>query len=121
EWEKQVKVSPYVTDAVVIGDKRAYLSCLVMIDQDNVEKWAQERSVAFSDYKSLARSREVTALIAQEIEKVNRHFARVEQIKEFRLIETRLSAEDEELTPTMKLKRSLVNQKYAALIDSMYA
>ncbi|CAN7726504.1 long-chain fatty acid--CoA ligase [Variovorax sp. LjRoot84] len=121
EWENQIKFSPYVTDAVVIGDRRAYLSCLVMIDQDNVEQWAQERSVAFSDYKSLARSREVIELIAEEIEKVNRHFARVEQIKEFRLIETRLSAEDEELTPTMKLKRSLVNRKYAALIDSMYA
>ena len=121
EWENQVKFSPYVTDAVVIGDRRAYLSCLVMIDQENVEQWAQERSVAFSDYRSLTRSREVTALIAEEIEKVNKHFARVEQIKQFRLIETRLSAEDEELTPTMKLKRTLVNKKYASLIDSMYA
>ncbi|WPG36299.1 long-chain fatty acid--CoA ligase [Variovorax sp. EBFNA2] len=120
EWENQLKFSPYVTDAVVIGDKRAYLSCLVMIDQDNVEQWAQERSVAFSDYRSLTRSHEVVSLIAEEIEKVNRHFARVEQIKQFRLLENRLSAEDEELTPTMKLKRSLVNRKYAVLIDSMY-
>jgi long-chain acyl-CoA synthetase len=121
EWENQLKFSPYVTDAVVIGDKRAYLSCLVMIDQDNVEQWAQERGVAFSDYGSLARSREVVALVAGEIEKVNQQFARVEQIKQFRLIETRLSAEDEELTPTMKLKRSLVNRKYAGLIEQMYA
>ncbi|CAN5340474.1 AMP-dependent synthetase/ligase [soil metagenome] len=120
EWENQLKFSPYVTDAVVIGDRRAYLSCLVMIDQDNVEQWAQERNVAFSDYRSLTRSREVVGLIAEEVEKVNRHFARVEQIKQFRLIETRLSAEDEELTPTMKLKRALVNRKYAALIESMY-
>ncbi len=120
EWENQLKFSPYVTDAVVIGDRRAYLSCLVMIDQDNVEQWAQERSVAFSDYRSLTRSLEVVGLIAEEIEKINRRFARVEQIKQFRLIETQLSAEDEELTPTMKLKRSLVNRKYAALIDSMY-
>jgi len=120
EWENQLKFSPYVTDAVVIGDKRAYLSCLVMIDQDNVEQWAQERSVAFSDFRSLTRSHEVVSLIAEEIEKVNRHFARVEQIKQFRLLENRLSAEDEELTPTMKLKRALVNRKYALLIDSMY-
>ena len=120
EWENQLKFSPYVTDAVVIGDQRPYLSCLVMIDQDNVERWALDRDVAFSDYKSLARSPEVIALIGEEIEKVNRQFARVEQIKQFRLIENRLTAEDEELTPTMKLKRALVARKYAALIDGMY-
>jgi long-chain acyl-CoA synthetase len=121
EWENQLKFSPYVTDAVVIGDKRPYLSCLVMIDQDNVERWALDRQVAFSDYKSLARSPEVIELIGAEIAKVNREFARVEQIKQFRLIENRLTAEDEELTPTMKLKRSLINRKYAELIEGMYA
>jgi long-chain acyl-CoA synthetase len=120
EWENQLKFSPYVTDAVVIGDKRPYLSCLVMIDQDNVERWALDRNVAFSDYKSLARSPEVVALIGTEIEKVNQQFARVEQIKQFRLIENRLTAEDEELTPTMKLKRSLISRKYAELIEGMY-
>lgn len=120
EWENQLKFSPYVTDAVIIGDKRPYLSCLVMIDQENVEQWAQERNIPFSDYRSLARSKEVTELIAQEIQKVNTQFARVEQIKEFRMIETRLTAEDEEMTPTMKLKRKLVNEKYADLIESMY-
>lgn len=120
EWENQLKFSPYVTDAVVIGDKRPYLSCLIMIDQDNVEQWAQEQNIPFSDYRSLARSKEVIQLLGQEIEKVNTQFARVEQIKEFRLIETRLTAEDEEMTPTMKLKRKLVNQKYAELIESMY-
>ena len=121
EWENQLKFSPYVTDAVVIGDKRAYLSCLVMIDEDNVAQWAQDRDVQFSDFKSLCRSREVVALIEAEIAKVNKEFARVEQIKQFRLIEQRLTAEDEELTPTMKLKRSLVNKKYAALIEGMYS
>lgn len=120
EWENQLKFSPYVTDAVVIGDRRPYLSCLVMIDQDNVEQWAQEHDVHFSDYGSLCRSKEVIALVGQEIDKVNKQFARVEQIKAFRLIETRLGAEDEELTPTMKLKRKLVNDKYSALIESMY-
>ncbi len=120
EWENQLKFSPYVTDAVVIGDKRAYLSCLVMIDHENVEQWAQDVQVEFSDYRSLCRSREVLDLIGAEIEKVNKQFARVEQIKEFRLIENKLTAEDEELTPTMKLKRKLVNEKYKDLIASMY-
>jgi len=121
EWENQLKFSPYVTDAVVIGDKRPFLSCLVMLDEDNVAQWAQERDVHFSDYKSLCRAPEVVALIGEAIAQVNKQFARVEQIREFRLIEQRLTAEDEELTPTMKLKRSLVNKKYAALIDGMYS
>jgi long-chain acyl-CoA synthetase len=120
ELENQLKFSPYITDAVVIGDKRPYLVCLIMIDQDNVEKFAQDHDVPFSNYLSLCRSAEVQQLIAGEIERINSQFARVEQIKKFRLLENKLTAEDEELTPTMKLKRKLVNQKYAELIDSMY-
>ncbi len=120
EWENHLKFSPYVTDTVVVGDKRPYLTCLVMIDHENVEQWAQSQQVVFSDYRSLCRSPEVIDLISREVEKVNQQFARVEKIKEFRLIETKLTAEDEELTPTMKLKRKLVNEKYSDLIESMY-
>ena len=120
EFENELKFSPYITDAVVIGDKRAYLTVLIMIDQENVEKYAQDHDVPFSNYASLTRAPEVLALIDAEIARANKKFARVEQIKSFRLLETQLSAEDEELTPTMKLKRSLVQKKYAALIESMY-
>jgi long-chain acyl-CoA synthetase len=120
EWENELKFSPYVTDAVVIGDQRPYLTALIMIDQENVEKYAQDHDVPFSNYASLTRAPEVRALIQGEIDKVNAKFARVEQIKKFHLLETQLSAEDEELTPTMKLKRKLVQQKYAPQIDAMY-
>jgi long-chain acyl-CoA synthetase len=120
ELENQIKFSPYVTDAVVIGDKRPYLVCLIMIDQENVEKFAQDHDVPFPNYASLTRAAEVQKLIEGEIERVNKQFARVEQIKKFRLIDRKLGAEDEELTPTMKLKRKLVSQKYAELIESMY-
>jgi long-chain acyl-CoA synthetase len=120
EWENELKFSPYVTDAVVIGDKRAYLTALVMIDQENVEKFAQDHDVPFSNYASLTRAKEVQDLIWREIESVNRKFARVEQVKKFRLLETQLTAEDEELTPTMKLKRSFVQKKYADMIEGMY-
>jgi long-chain acyl-CoA synthetase len=120
EIENQLKFSPYVTDAVVIGDKKPYLVCLIMIDQENVEKFAQDNDVPFSNYASLTRAPEVQKLIEGEIERVNKQFARVEQVKKFRLIEKKLGAEDEELTPTMKLKRKLVSQKYAELIESMY-
>jgi long-chain acyl-CoA synthetase len=120
ELENELKFSPYITDAVVVGDKRPYLTCLIMIDHENVESYAQERSVPFSDFTSLCRTQEVQALIQSEIDRVNSKFARVEQIKKFRLIEHKLTAEDEELTPTMKLKRKLVNEKYKDLIESMY-
>ncbi len=120
ELENALKFSPYVTDAVVIGDKRPYLSAIVMIDQENVEKYAQDHDVPFSNYASLTRAPEIQALIHAEMERVNKKFARVEQIKKFFLLDTQLSAEDEELTPTMKLKRRLVEKKYAAQIDAMY-
>jgi long-chain acyl-CoA synthetase len=120
EFENLLKFSPYVSDAVVIGDRRKFLTCLVMIDYDNVAKYAQDADVTFTDFRSLCRTREVQDLIWSEIEEVNRGFARVETIKKFRLIEHQLSAEDDELTPTMKLKRKFVNQKYKELIESMY-
>jgi long-chain acyl-CoA synthetase len=120
EIENQLKFSPYISDAVVIGDKRAYLTCLVMIDQENVEKFAQDHDIPFTNYASLCRAAEVQGLIQREIEAVNANFARVETIKKFFLIERQLTPEDEELTPTMKLKRSFVNKRYAVEIDAMY-
>ena len=120
ELENELKFSPYITDAVVIGDKRAYLTVIVMIDQENVEKYAQDQDVPFSNYASLTRTPEVQALIQTELDRVNAKFARVEQIKKFFLLDTQLSAEDEELTPTMKLKRKLIEKKYAPQIEAMY-
>jgi long-chain acyl-CoA synthetase len=121
ELENELKFSPYITDAVVIGDRRPYLSVIIMIDLENVEKFAQDHDVPFSNYASLTRAPEVQELIQGEIDRVNAKFARVEQIKKFFLLDTQLSAEDEELTPTMKLKRKLVQQKYADRIEAMYA
>ena len=121
EIENQLKFSPYISDAVVIGDKRNYLTCLIMIDHDNVVKFAQDKNVPFTNYASLCRAPEVQELIGKEVEAANKKFARVETVKKFRLIDQLLTAEDEELTPTMKLKRGLVEQKYGELIKDMYA
>jgi len=120
EIENQLKFSPYVSDAVVVGDKRPYLTCLIMIDQENVEKYAQDHDIPFTNYASLCRAAEIQHLIQREIEAVNVNFARVETIKKFFLIERQLTPEDEELTPTMKLKRGFVNKRYATEIDAMY-
>ena len=120
ELENDLKFSPYITDAVVIGDKRPYLTVIIMIDHENVEKFAQDQDVPFSNYASLTKAPEIQALIQAELERVNKKFARVEQIKKFFLLENQLTAEDEELTPTMKLKRKLVEKKYAPQIEAMY-
>ena len=120
EIENQLKFSPYITDAVVVGDRRPYLTCLVMIDDENVTRFAQDNDVPFTTYTSLCHTTEVQDLIGAEIEAVNTKFARVETIKQFRLIDQLLDPEDDELTPTQKLKRKVVNEKYSDLIDSMY-
>lgn len=121
ELENELKFSPYIIDAVVIGDRRPFLTCIIMIDQENVEKFAQDNNVPFSNYASLTKAQEIKELIEEEVEKVNKKFARVEQIKKLWLLDVQLSAEDEELTPTMKLKRNLVEKKYAAQIEAMYS
>jgi len=120
EIENRLKFSPYISDAVIIGDKRKYLTALIMIDQENVEKFAQDNRVPFSDFRSLCAAPQVRELIAGVVEETNREFARVEQIKDFRLIDVLLTAEDDELTATMKLKRSFVETKHKKLIDDMY-
>ena len=121
EIENQLKFSPYVTDAVVIGDGRKYLTCLVMIDNETVSQFAQENNVPFSDFKSLCATAEVQSLIKSEIERINLSLAQVETLKKFRLIDKQLTVEDDELTASMKLKRNVVNEKYADLIDQMYS
>ncbi|MDE0368469.1 MAG: AMP-binding protein [Gammaproteobacteria bacterium] len=120
EIENQLKFSPFITDAVVVGDRRPFLTCLVMIDHENVTKFAQDNDVPFTNYTSLCHTTEVQDLIGEEVERVNAKFARVETIKKFRLIDQLLDPEDDELTPTQKLKRKVVHEKYADLIGEMY-
>jgi len=120
ELENRLKFSPYISDTILIGDGRKFISCLVMIDQENVEKFAQDQKIPFSDFASLCAAPEIIELISDIIDDVNRDFARVEQIKKFRLIDILLTAEDDELTATMKLKRGFVEEKHKTLIDEMY-
>lgn len=118
--ESQLKFSPYITDAVVIGEGKRFVTALIMIDQEHVARYAQDNAVPYTDFASLTRAPAITSLIQSEVDAVNPRLARVEQIKDFRIIDQLLTAEDEELTPTMKLKRKVIAQKYAPLIDGMY-
>ena len=119
--EAALKTSPYIADAMLIGDRRRFLTCLVLMDHENVEKWAQDNAVPFTSFASLVRSDAVHGLIEAERVRVNSQIALVEPIRCFRMIDQKLQPEDQEITPTMKLRRGYVNQKYAALIETMYA
>jgi long-chain acyl-CoA synthetase len=120
EIENQLKFSPYINDAVVIGDGRKYLTALIMIDDENVMKYAQENRIPFTTYASLTKAKEVIKLIQNEVDEVNKKFARVETVKKFRLMDIQLTTDDEEITPTMKLKRKYINEKFKDVIKTMY-
>ena len=120
EIENELKFSPYINDAVVIGDQKKYLTALIMVDDENVMKYAQDNRVPFTTYASLTKTQEVIELIQKEVDRANKKFARVETIKKFRLIDIQLTTDDEEITPTGKLKRNFVSKKFKAEIESMY-
>ncbi len=120
EIENKLKFSPFVKEAIVIGDRRKYLTCLIQLELENVENWAQNNRIAYTNYKSLATHPEVKKLIAGEVEKVNSHFARVETIKKFTILEKELDPDDQEVTATMKVRRSMIEKKYQDLIGAMY-
>jgi long-chain acyl-CoA synthetase len=118
--ENQLKFSPYVNDAVVIGDRRKYLVALIAIDEDNVIKYAQDNKIQFGTYASLTQAAEIKQLIQKEVDKVNKTMARVEQIKRFAILPKKLYEETGEVTPTMKVKRKYVNQAFKDIIEGMY-
>jgi len=118
--ENKLKASPYINDAVIIGDKRKFISCLVMIDEDNVVKYAQDNKIQFSTYKDLTQSPEIIKFIQDEMNKVNETLSRVEQVKKFTILPKKLYEEDGEVTPTMKVKRKYVNEAFGDLIEAMY-
>ncbi|MBC8466779.1 MAG: AMP-binding protein [Deltaproteobacteria bacterium] len=118
--ENLLKFSPYIVDAVVIGDGRKYLTAIIIVDEDNVIQYAQENGVPFTTYASLTKTKEILKLIGDEVKEVNAKLARVEQIKKFAITEKILDQEDDELTPTMKVKRKKISEVYKDLIESMY-
>jgi long-chain acyl-CoA synthetase len=118
--ENKLKFSPYINDAVVIGDGRKYLTALIMIDKENVTQYAQDNRIPFTTYKSLCHNGEIRDLIQKEVNQVNKTLAQVETIKDFRLIDIELTSDDPELTATMKLKRKYVNERFKDLIREMY-
>jgi long-chain acyl-CoA synthetase len=107
-------------DAVVIGDKRKYLTALIVLDEENIVKHAQDNKIPFTTYASLTQHPKIYKLIEKEVEDANRKVSHVETIKKFRILDKKLRDEDEELTPTLKVKRTRIMERYNKVIDSMY-
>ncbi|HSL60397.1 MAG TPA: AMP-binding protein [Desulfotignum sp.] len=118
--ENKLKASIYINDAVVIGDRRKYLTALIMIDEDNVAKYAQDNKIQFSTYRDLTQSPQVMELVDKEVAAVNQTLARVENIRKFTILPKRLYEEDGEVTPTMKIKRKIVHDTFEDIIEAMY-
>ncbi|HOM29347.1 MAG TPA: long-chain fatty acid--CoA ligase, partial [Deltaproteobacteria bacterium] len=118
--ENTLVTSPFIEQVAVIGDNRKFLSALIVPSFGTLEAWAKENNIPFSSRKDLINNPEVYKLYEKEIEGLMKDFGKVEQIRKFTLLETEWSQETGELTPTMKVKRKVINQKYAAVIDAMY-
>jgi long-chain acyl-CoA synthetase len=120
EIENRLKVSPYVREAMVVGDRRRYLVALIGIEADTVSDWAARRGVAFTTYGDLSRKDEVRELVGAWVEQVNRDLAQVETIKRFALLEKELDHEDGELTATLKVKRRALERQFERQIEGLY-
>jgi long-chain acyl-CoA synthetase len=120
EIENALKSSPYIKEAVVIGDRKAYLTALIGIELDTVGHWAQQRRISYTTYRDLSDKDEVRALVQGILTEVNDRFANAEQVKKFRMLPKELDHEDGELTATQKVKRGALAQVFGDLVDSMY-
>ncbi len=119
--ENSLKISPYIEQAAVIGDNRNYLTALIVPAFSDLEKWALENGIRTVSRMDLINRAEVNALFDSEVRKQTMHLGRVEQIRKFILFDKEWSQETGELTPTLKLKRNVINKKLAKEIEAMYS
>jgi long-chain acyl-CoA synthetase len=120
EIENALKASPYLKEAIVIGDARPYLTALIGIELDTVGHWAQTRKLPYTTYRDLGEKKEVRALVQSIVDEVNGRFARVEQVKKFCMLTKELDHEDGELTATQKVKRKAIATMFADQVEGMY-
>jgi long-chain acyl-CoA synthetase len=118
--ENKLKFSPFVGEAVVLGNGRDFLSAIICIRFSIMSKWAEQRRIAFTNYTDLASRPEVQALIRDEIATANKDLPSSQQIKRFVLLYKELDADDDELTRTRKIRRSIVNEKYKDIVEAIY-
>jgi len=119
--ENALRCSPYISEIIVFGDQRRYVTALVEIDFENVAQWARQRQIPYTGHMSLSQNRQVIELIAGEIHAYNGRLARVEQVKKFRILPKELVPEDGDTTPTRKVKRAHAYELFRELVEEMYA
>ncbi len=119
EIENNLKTSPYIKEAIVIGDDRKFLACLIGIEYDIVSNWALRKNIPHTTYRNLSENEEVQKLIWNEILKANKLTSTLE-IRKFRMITKELDHEDGDLTATQKAKRNVIMEKFSDLIEEMY-
>jgi long-chain acyl-CoA synthetase len=120
EIENALKDSPYIREAIVVGEGCKFLGGLIQIDFDSVGRWAAERDLQYTTFKSLTQLPEVIELIQGVVDEVNSRFARVENIRRFVLLEKELDHDDGELTATQKVRRGLIGKKFARELETIY-
>ena len=118
--ENKLKFSPFIAEAVVLGNGRPFLAAMVCIRFDIMAKWAEKHRLAFTTYTDLAGRPQVYAVIRNEIAAINASLPAPQRIRRFLLLYKELDADDGELTRTRKVKRGVIGEKYASLIDAIY-
>ncbi len=118
--ENKLKFSPFVAEAVIQGDERPFLAAIICIRYDIVAKWAEQRDIAFTNYTNLSAQRKIYELVQKEVEMVNATLPEAHRIRKFLLLYKQLDADDGELTRTRKVRRGVIKEKYAEIIDAMY-
>ena len=117
--ENDLKQSRYISQAVMYGDRRPYPVALITLDPDEILPWAKQHDLP-EDMSELVNTEEVREMVQKELDRANAKYARVEQVKKFALLDHDLTQESGELTPTLKLKRNVVNERYEDVFDSLY-
>ncbi len=118
--ENLLKTNPYISNAVVIGDRRKFISALIIPDFEKLEGYAKSNNISFSGLNDLIKNEKITSFIENEIDKMTAHFSSYEKVKKIRLLERDFEIEKNELTPSLKVKRNIVGDKHKNIIDDMY-
>ncbi len=120
EVENLLKFSPFIREAVVIGERRHFVTALLQIDYETVGKWAEEQGIGYTNYRNLAENERVRELVQAEVDKANARMPRVQGVRRFHILAKELDHDDGEMTATLKLRRKNIEQKYADLIEALY-
>lgn len=121
EIENSLRFSPYIKEAIIIADRRRFVSALIQIEFDSTSKWAEDQGLTYTNFRSLVELQPVRDLIDREVEAVNARMPQVQQVRKFHLLTKELDHDDGEVTATMKVRRKSIGEKYAEVIESLYA